>query len=224
MELIKKGSNFTPTLQNLKIDETALSSFDIEKIQIQSLLFQAGYLTIDKVIQKYDRIEYSLKVPNLEVQISLNNLIIDYLTNRVDYDTKDNIRETLEVGNLDNFKNTLISLFAKIANSNYRKNNIAHFEGYYASVVYSYLTGSGLEVIAEDITNDGFIDLTIKIQENIYILEFKMGDSDALLQIKDKNYHQKYLNENKNIYLVGINFDENSKNIGNFEWEKYKKS
>jgi hypothetical protein len=75
-------------------------------------------------------------------------------------------------------------------------------------------------VIAEDITNDGFIDLTIKIQENIYILEFKMGNSDALLQIKNKNYHQKYLNENKNIYLVGINFDENSKNIGNFEAEK----
>jgi hypothetical protein len=224
MELIKKGSNFTPTLQNLKIDEMSLNSFDIEKIQIQSLLFQAGYLTIDKIIIKRNRISYQLKVPNMEVKISLNNLIADYLTGRVDIDTQDNIYDTLEVGNLDDFKNTLISLFAKIANSNYRKNNIAHFEGYYASVVYSYLTGSGLEVIAEDITNDGFIDLTIKIQENIYILEFKMGNSDALLQIKNKNYHQKYLNENKNIYLVGINFDENSKNISNFEVEKYKKS
>jgi hypothetical protein len=77
----------------------------------------------------------------MEVKISLNNLIADYLTGRVDIDTQDNIYDTLEVGNLDDFKNTLISLFAKIANSNYRKNNIAHFEGYYASVVYSYLTG-----------------------------------------------------------------------------------
>ncbi len=47
-----------------------------------------------------------------------------------------------------------------------------------------------------------------------------MGIQNALAQIKSKNYHQKYLNENKNIYLLGINFDENERNISKFEWEK----
>ncbi|MDX9814603.1 MAG: hypothetical protein RBS91_08110 [Sulfurimonadaceae bacterium] len=37
--------------------------------------------------------------------------------------------------------------------------------------------------------------------------------------MKTKNYAQKYLNENKPIYLVGINFDESEKNITEFEWE-----
>ncbi len=60
----------------------------------------------------------------------------------------------------------------------------------------------------------------VKINENIFIIEFKVGSQNALAQIKSRNYHQKYLNENKNIYLVGINFDENEKNISNFEWEK----
>ena len=43
---------------------------------------------------------------------------------------------------------------------------------------------------------------------------------DALQQIKDKAYAQKYLDYQKEIYLVGINFDEDEKNIVKFEWEK----
>jgi len=31
---------------------------------------------------------------------------------------------------------------------------------------------------------------------------------------------EKYLNENKNIYLIGINFDEKERNISKFEFEK----
>jgi len=54
----------------------------------------------------------------------------------------------------------------------------------------------------------------------IYILEFKVGDGKALEQIKQKNYTSKYLNQNKDIYIIGINFDEEDKNISKFEWEK----
>jgi hypothetical protein len=47
-----------------------------------------------------------------------------------------------------------------------------------------------------------------------------VGSEDALSQIKAKNYHQKYVNDKKEIYLVGINFDEEEKNVSKFEWEK----
>jgi peptide methionine sulfoxide reductase MsrA len=47
-----------------------------------------------------------------------------------------------------------------------------------------------------------------------------VGDTDALTHIKEKNYHQKYLKQNREIYLVGINFDEDEKNISEFLWEK----
>jgi hypothetical protein len=51
-------------------------------------------------------------------------------------------------------------------------------------------------------------------------LEFKVdGNNHALQQIKEKNYQQKYLAEAKNIYLIGIDFDSDKKNIINFEWE-----
>jgi hypothetical protein len=223
IELLKNGNYFLPSLQNIKTDETLLNSFDIEKLQLESLLFQAGYLTIDKVKEyPFGGFEYKLKVPNLEIKISLNNLIISYLTDKVDQNTKGNIYFSLAKANIEEFKNTLISLFSSIANDNYRNNNIEHFEGYYASIVYSYLAGSGLELIAEDVTNRGRIDLTIKVDNNIYIIEFKVGDDKALDQIKQKEYASKYLNKNKDIYIIGINFDEEDKNISDFEWEKYK--
>ena len=69
-------------------------------------------------------------------------------------------------------------------------------------------------------TNHGRIDLTVKINNLIYIIEFKVGEGDALGQIKEKNYAQKYLNEGKDIYLVGMNFNENERNISGFEWER----
>jgi len=86
--------------------------------------------------------------------------------------------------------------------------------------VYVYLQSLGFDIIGEDVTNRGRIDLTIKLNDKIYIIEFKVGNEDALKQIKEKKYHEKYLNENKDIYLVGINFDENEKNISKFEWEQ----
>lgn len=42
----------------------------------------------------------------------------------------------------------------------------------------------------------------------------------ALKQIKEKKYHEKYIKEGKEIYLVGMEFSEEEKNIVNFEWEK----
>jgi hypothetical protein len=42
-----------------------------------------------------------------------------------------------------------------------------------------------------------------------------------LHQIKEKEYYKKYLHYDK-IYLLGIEFDKNTKNITNFEYEIFK--
>ena len=129
--------------------------------------------------------------------------------------------KALKSQNLEEFKKALESIFASIPYNNYTKNDIQTYEGFYASVVYVYLQSLGLDIIGEDVTNKGRIDLTVKINNLIYLIEFKVGKEDALQQIKEKNYAQKYLSEDKEIYLVGINFDEDEKNISNFKWEKY---
>ena len=57
-------------------------------------------------------------------------------------------------------------------------------------------------------------------------MEFKVveeKEEKALKQLKVKEYHKKYLNKNKEIYLVGIGFSKEEKNLCNFEYEKIKK-
>ena len=221
IHLLKQKNYFIPQLEHLVAGEELVNSFDIEKISLETILFQAGYLTIDESrVDEMDFIEYLLKVPNKEVRVSLNNLFIDYLTeddNKLQ--RRKNIFNTLNSANLQELQNTLTSLFASIPYSNFTNNKIYEYEGYYASVIYAYFASLGVQIIAEDITNLGRIDITIKMKDFIYVVEFKVGDADALKQIKSKNYHQKYQNQEQDIFLVGINFDKETKNISNFEWE-----
>jgi len=222
VKLISKNNYFLPKLANLTVGKELMSSFDIDNINIEVILYQSGYLTIDSVRETpFAGFQYKLKIPNAEVKISLNDFIIDYLLNhqseRLDF--KQNIYTSLINANLEDFKSALEAIFASIPYNNYTNNPINIYEGFYASIVYVYLQSLGLEIIGEDVTNRGRIDLTIKIEDKIYILEFKTGKEDALMQIKNKNYAQKYISQNKEIYLVGINFDEELKNIGEFKWE-----
>ncbi|WP_121627424.1 ATP-binding protein [Poseidonibacter antarcticus] len=225
MKLIKEQNYFLPNLSNLKVDEKLLNSFDIENLDLEVILYQSGYLTIDKVVEKpRGGFWYYLKVPNKEVRLSLSDYIIDYfvssnITTRIN--TQDNIYEALEDKNIQNFKESLISIFSSIPYNNYAKNNISQYEGFYASVIYVYLQSLGLNIIGEDVTSKGRIDLTIIMDNAIFIIEFKVdGKENALEQIKDKKYATKYLNHNKDIYLIGIEFNSLDKNISKFEWEE----
>jgi hypothetical protein len=80
-------------------------------------------------------------------------------------------------------------------------------------------------VIAEDVTNQGRIDLTVMLDNKIFIIEFKVLDETkkqgvALAQIKAKNYSQKYAGPENSVFLIGIEFDKAQRNIDFFEWEQ----
>jgi hypothetical protein len=223
IELIKSQHYFLPNLANLRVDEKLLNSFDIENLDFEVVLYQSGYLTIDTVeTTLFETLEYTLKIPNKEVKHSLNDYIIDaYVKDKHPLPRKSTLYKSLLDSNMTQLKEALVSVFASIPYNNFTKNGMQNYEGFYASVVYVYLQSLGLNIIGEDVTNKGRIDLTIKMPHAIYILEFKVdGNDNALAQIKEKNYAQKYLSENKDIYLVGIGFDTHEKNIASFEWEK----
>jgi len=59
------------------------------------------------------------------------------------------------------------------------------------------------------------------LENTVYIIEFKVDQpGKALTQIKEKGYHEKYLNTGKAVYLIGINFDSGERNITDFEWDR----
>ncbi|MDL2123114.1 MAG: PD-(D/E)XK nuclease domain-containing protein [Deltaproteobacteria bacterium] len=88
-------------------------------------------------------------------------------------------------------------------------------EKYYQTIFYLIFSLIGLKVKAEVKTNKGRIDAVI-IDKDIYIFEFKFnGDKDqALNQIKDKKYFEKYQGVGKEIYLFGVAFTD--RNIGDW--------
>ena len=64
------------------------------------------------------------------------------------------------------------------------------------------------------------------IRDRIYIFEFKVVDQstgEALAQIKAKRYHEKYQSLGHNIYLVGIEFNKEERNVEHFEWEQFER-
>ena len=125
--------------------------------------------------------------------------------------------------NPENLEQALTSLFASIPYNNYANNIIANYEGYYSSVVFTYLMSLGFPCIAEDVTNKDRIDLTIKLPNRTVIIEFKVDSQEtALEQIKKKKYYEKYQQESKELFIIGICFDSKDKNITEFQWEKIK--
>jgi len=223
IDLLETKSYHIPDLVNYIASEELLSSFDVDSIELEALLWQTGYLTIKEKIHSPFGVNYQLTLPNKEIQTSLNSLFITYLTgdNRGKIAIQHKILKALQDGDLDNFQTILKQLFASIAHQNYTKNNIAEYEGYYASVLYAYLSSLGLPIIAEDTTNKGRIDLAIQLPDRVYIFEFKVVEAAtgaALKQIKQQQYYQKYSSYEK-IYLVGIEFGKSERNIVGWETE-----
>ncbi len=225
IKLIKQNRYFLPRLSDIVVDDRLISSFDIEKLDLEVILYQSGYLTIDRMRERRrGGIEYILRLPNEEVKTSLNDYIIDYLFDHTQIRSRlqDNLYDAIVDEDMEKFKEMLISIFASIPYNYYIKNNIEEYEGFYASVVYVYLQSLGFDIIGEDVTNHGRIDLTVLLKDKVYIIEFKIDGKkgEAISQIKSKKYHEKYLKKFNKIYLVGIEFSSKEKNVVNFEWER----
>jgi hypothetical protein len=222
IETLKKNHRHIPELANIEVSEEILNAFDIENIDIAALLWQTGYLTFKEKLIVADRVNYVLKVPNLEVQNSLNYLFFGYLTN-LESDRLKHINSAARAllsADMGRFEQSVRVLFASIAHQNYSNNPVAEYEGYYASVMFTFLSSLGFHAVAEETTNLGRIDLALKAENGVFLFEFKVDAKEeaALMQIKEKKYYEKHLG-NKPVYLIGMHFCSTERNISAFDWE-----
>ncbi len=231
IKLIQKNKYFIPQLENLEVSEEIIGSFDVDKINVETLLFQTGYLTINKVETDFlGNLKYILKYPNWEVKNSLNTYIIDYLTDinvsdRLRY--QNNIYKAFMDDDVQKLKSLIFTLFESIPVDNYRKNDISNYEGYYASILYAYFSSLGLKMLTEDVTNKGYIDMTLFFENRVYIIEFKVSTNKpktntALKQIQKMKYYKKYIHKYDKVYNIGIVFGKRKRNIVRFNYETVK--
>ncbi len=225
VKLLKQHSFFLPSLNNIKAGEELLTSFDIDKIDPVTLLFQAGYLTIREVLQEEDMemTEYTLGFPNLEVSMAFTNSLLDiFAPPENKFTVRKNLARSLRTRDMQGFKSSIHTLFAAIPYQNYTNNDIARYEGFYASVIFAWLSSVPLHLIVEDCTNKGRIDMSVEMTDTVYLIEFKvdMPQQKALSQIKARGYAEKYQAKDKKIVLIGIGFSSEEKNVTEFIWEE----
>ena len=222
IDLLARDQIRAQNLEPQRADKDALNNSSLEHLELTAALFQSGYLTIDAVDSStlYDG-TYKLVCPNRSVRSALQNNLFKYYTGSNDASFKSNVVRALHSADLNTVESELKRLFSRIASDNYRKNNIAHFEGYYASVVYSFFAGMDCEAIAEDAGNHGRIDLTIQHANYTYVIEFKVVKrksqaNSALQQLLKQGYAAKY---SGSVYQIGIEFSETKRNIVGFAWQ-----
>ncbi len=220
---LRKRPAGTLDLGGMSAGDNLLSSFDVGNIKVPALLFQTGYLTIVGEEEVGGRTRYRLDFPNLEVRQSLHWHLLDALAPGVDGEAlAAGLREALALGDFDTVREILQAFFASIPHQVYDPNDLARYEGHYASVVYAFMMGTGLSMRAEDATNLGRIDLTAEAGARICLFEFKVlrdgvKRGDAMEQLRARGYAEKYRACGLPVHLVGVEFDPERRNVASFE-------
>ena len=112
---MKEGALNPLDLQNLNMFDRDLSGFDLERINVNALLFQCGYLTIVKKETRHSRSFYTLDYPNHEVRLSLNEELLGAVGDLVEVSQRgQTLVECLDSNDFEGFERELRALFAGI--------------------------------------------------------------------------------------------------------------
>jgi hypothetical protein len=247
IKLFQRRRYFLPSLEQIEVSEEILDSFDVERINPITLLFQSGYLTIADVQTRIGRLIFHLTVPNQEVRLALNDQFISGYTGIEEqrFHFQEGLYDCLTCGDLDGLVVMIKRLFAGIPWRNFTGNDLPESEGYYASVLYAFLASLNAEIIPEDLTNHGQADLTVRIAGYTYVMEFKLergtaaskvvaeqakgtteAESDevanpALAQIQARGYSEKYRGApGRGLFEVGLVFGSAARNLIQADWRR----
>ncbi len=213
-------------LDEMEGSDALLSTFDVDDIATEALLFQTGYLTILAAEDLGGELLYQLGYPNREVRQSLNRSLLSYLVKDATRQTANSRRlyRLLEANDFAGLETLFHAFFTSIPYDWYRNNDIAQYEGYYASVFYSYFAGLGLDIRVEDSSSHGRLDMAVLFNGCVYLFEFKVVElastGAAMAQLQERQYADKYRGLEQPIYLIGVEFSKDERNLTAFDAEQ----
>ena len=198
----------------IDISDAELGNYEPSNPRDTTLLYQTGYLTISGFKNLGGSRLYKLDFPNREVRESfLHDLAPVYSGLREDQAGSAQIAAITALYDHDvpKFLKALKTFFSNIPYSLTDRQN----EQMWQTIVYVILRLIGVSAHGEVQTSDGRIDLVAKTPNDIYIVEFKLDRpaSEAMEQIKGKEYAGKYALSGKRITLIGISFSAEKRTI-----------
>ena len=211
----------TVSLHEMVSTEELLSAFDVDHIGTQALLFQTGYLTITGETELGGRAVYRLDYPNREVRQSLNDMLLRHLVRDDDRQMANSFRlaRLLETADCAGLQELFHAFFASIPYEWHVNNDIARYEGYYASVFYSYFAALGYDIVVEESSAAGRLDMAVRTGGHVYLFEFKVTEQAgaALAQLRERDYAAKYRDRGEPIHLIGVEFSRTTRTLTAFE-------
>ena len=223
-DLLSRRRFAAPALEGMIADDDLLSAIDVDRIPVEALLFQTGYLTIVGEEPDEDALLYRLDYPNHEVKRSLNALLLEAMAPDVAVAAESReLRRLMRANDFAGLERLFRAFLASIPNEWYANTGMAGYEAHYASVFYSHFVAAGMDVRAEESTARGRSDLTVLYDGGVYLFEFKVADGKpegrALAQIRERGYADKYRRPGVPVHLIGIEFGREERNIVGFEFE-----
>ena len=182
------------------------------------VLYQSGYLTIKEYDPDFQ--VYTLAYPNKEVR---KGFIESLMPAYVHLPARENtfyvvsFIKDLRLGKLNECLERLKSFFASIPNKLNNKE-----EKHYQTIFYLFFRLMGQYIDVEVDTAIGRADAVVKMQDAIYVFEFKVDGTpeEALAQINSKGYAIPYQTGSLKIIKIGVNFDSATRTIGDWKIEE----
>jgi hypothetical protein len=204
-------------LSDMKVDYEDFRQYDIENMKAEPVLYQSGYLTITGYEEEDN--EYILDYPNLEVRSSFaKSLLKQYMQAPENMAAAliSKLPKALRNGNIDEVINIIRQYMAGVPYEIIEKT-----ENYYRTVVHLIFNLLGLNCRSEVHTSDGRMDSLVELKNFVFCFEFKLDKTadEALAQIDTKEYLMPWMGSGNKLFKVGVNFDSERRNIGEWKYE-----
>ncbi len=181
------------------------------------LLYQSGYMTI-KDYEPMSKL-YELALPNREIAVGLYGSLLPHYLGRNSADGNTTIARMSVMIRQNNIEGALQLLADFLESVPYCDNT--HYEGHWQQTLYIiFALLTDYNIIVEERTARGRIDISLETKTTIYVMELKFGKSaeEALAQIEAKHYADAFKMKNKEIVKVGLNFGVKDE-VNCLEWK-----
>ena len=200
------------------VSSLAFGAYEVENIDPLGLLWQTGYLTIKDVLPgPMGSSMFMLGFPDHEVEEAFNTQLLAYYSGYKDAAMSSlvfRLTDAMRRDEVEQFMTTLQSYFASIP-YDIRGGD----EHYYQTIFFITFLLLGSSIKAESRTNQGRIDAYVRTAKTVFIFEFKLDRStdEAVGQILDRRYYEKFQNCGLPIRLIGVNFDSTKGRIDGWQ-------
>ncbi|GHT81150.1 ATPase AAA [Actinomycetota bacterium] len=223
---IRKGKfDISQFAGNISISQELINDYKQGDTDPTPLLYQTGYLTIIEFKRAIKM--YKLDFPNEEVRTGFNKyLYTEFLQVPNSFDSKNLAAgffvEDLLNHDFDSFFERLQAFYASLPYDIYDKEGASYIKENYFQYGFQVLfTLLGINIQSEVRTAKGRADAIVQLPDDIFIFEFKTDGTqtvdDALEQIEESGYAEKFAKDTRNLYKFGVVFDKSVRNVS--EWK-----